>query len=174
MIMAYQMSEESKQKKRAYFKRWQQENKEKRKAQARRRYEENPERHRNYALKSYYKHIDENRAKMRERGRIRYKLQKDEVYKIHYKSHCKLRGEVLTHYGKGQLACVGCGENSLACLTIDHVEGNGAAERSKLPKYQRSGVAFYRWLKKNSFPKGYQTLCMNCQWIKRAKNKEWN
>ena len=158
----------------AYNKEWHQRNRERRKVLARERYIADPERHRTYALKSYYKHIDENRRKQRERKKIEYHQNKSKVYARNYKCHCKLREEVLTYYGKGQLACVECGESRLACLTLDHIEGGGAAERRRLPQYQRAGVAFYRYLKKHNLPEGYQTLCMNCQWVKRAKHKEWN
>jgi len=171
--MAYQMSEESKQRKREYNRRWERANRAKRREQANKRYAENLEQHRAYALKSYYKHIEENRRKQRERKRIIYRQDKARVYAQSYKSHCKIREEVLTHYGNGQLACLECGESRLACLSIDHISGNGADHRKTLPKYQRSGVAFYRWLKKQRYPQGYQTLCMNCQWVKRAENKEY-
>lgn len=76
----------------------------------------------------------------------------------------KLKEEVLTHYGKGRLACVMCGENRTNCLSIDHIEGGGNKERHNR---LRASHAFYRWLKNNGYPKGYQTLCMNCQFIKR-------
>lgn len=170
--MAYVMSEQSKQRKREYNRVWGLENRERRKEQARARYANDPGRHRNYALKSYYKHIDNNRRKQNERATIRYRQDKAKSYAINYKSRCKIREETLTHYGGGKLTCVKCGENRLPCLTIDHKNGKGAIERLKLPQYQRAGVNFYRYLRKMNHPVGYQTLCMNCQWIKRAENKE--
>lgn len=78
--------------------------------------------------------------------------------------------EVLTHYGNGKYACVKCGFNNKYTLTLDHMEGGGNAERKRLKS--QGGVSFYRWLKKNNYPLGYQTLCMNCQWIKRMENHE--
>jgi len=79
--------------------------------------------------------------------------------------------EVLTHYGNGKLACVQCGEDRVACLSIDHIEGGGNKQRKgKL----RASTAFYRWLKREGYPKGYQTLCMNCQFIKRFDQGEHN
>ncbi len=30
-------------------------------------------------------------------------------------------------------------------------------------------ACLYQWLKNNGFPEGYQVLCMNCQFIKRAE-----
>ena len=85
----------------------------------------------------------------------------------------ELKTEVLTHYGEGRLACVMCGESRLACLSIDHIEGGGVSNRKELNAY---GYRFYKRLKKEDFPKGYQTLCMNCQFVKavydRAKKRE--
>lgn len=81
----------------------------------------------------------------------------------------KLKIEVLTYYGGGKLACGVCGEARLACLSIDHIEGGGAEWRRKTG---RGGTSFYTWLKKQGYPEGYMTLCMNCQWVKRDINKE--
>lgn len=85
----------------------------------------------------------------------------------------EIKTEVLTHYGKGCLACAMCGESRLACLSIDHINGGGVSHRKELNAY---GYRFYKRLKHDNFPEGYQTLCMNCQFIKavsdRAKKKE--
>ena len=81
----------------------------------------------------------------------------------------RLKIEVLTRYGNGQCVCVQCGENRPPCLSIDHINGNGADHKKKMvgPSH------FYQWLKNNNWPLGFQTLCMNCQWIKRHDNKEY-
>ncbi len=85
----------------------------------------------------------------------------------------ELKVEVLGHYGKGRVACVQCGESRLACLSIDHINAGGKSHRKELNAY---GYRFYKWLKLADLPEGYQTLCMNCQFIKvvfdRAKSKE--
>ena len=73
---------------------------------------------------------------------------------------------VLTHYGGGNLACVTCGYDDLKALSIDHINGNGSKHKKSI------GMNTYRWLIKNNYPLGYQTLCMNCQWVKRHDNKE--
>lgn len=77
----------------------------------------------------------------------------------------RLKIEVLTHYGGERLACVMCGESRLPCLSIDHMNGGGCAERDRLGIHDYA--AFYYWLKKQGYPDGYQTLCMNCQFIRR-------
>ena len=78
----------------------------------------------------------------------------------------RLKIEILTHYGRGKLACVVCGESDKACLSIYNLKGGGAAHVKRLG----GAVMFYPWLKRKGFPECYQTLCMNCQWKKRAND----
>lgn len=54
----------------------------------------------------------------------------------------------------------------MACLSIDHIKGGG----NKHLKLIKGNL--YNWLIKNNFPTGFQTLCMNCQFIKRYENNE--
>ena len=61
-----------------------------------------------------------------------------------------------------------CGENRLACLSLDHIKGGGNQERKKLKKMGRT---FYQWLKKQGYPPEHQTLCMNCQFVKKQDEK---
>jgi len=77
----------------------------------------------------------------------------------------KIRIEILTHYGNGKLSCVRCGFSDIRALSIDHINGGGNEHR-KVEGY------FYTQLKKKGFPEGFQTLCMNCQFIKRDEKKE--
>ncbi len=86
------------------------------------------------------------------------------------KAHAERKLRVLTHYGWGKSRCIECGENRLACLSVDHIGGGGLKHRKELGI--NSGSAFYSWLEKNGYPRGYQTLCMNCQYIKKEENKE--
>ena len=65
--------------------------------------------------------------------------------------------DVLDAYG---CKCVCCGEKEITFLTIDHIHGNGNNERRSLGI--QGGVAFYRFLRKSDYPKGYQVLCFNC------------
>jgi hypothetical protein len=97
------------------------------------------------------------------------KYSPDQKRKWNKTASTKLKLEVTTVYGGGESKCVLCGEHRLACLSIDHPKGNGAEERRDLKCL--SGTHFYRWLKKNNFPPGYRTLCMNCQFITRAENR---
>jgi len=84
------------------------------------------------------------------------------------KARVDIKTETLTHYGSGRLACVMCGESRLACLSLDHIDGGGRFHRKELNRY---GYRFYILLKRQGFPKGYQTLCMNCQFVKAALDR---
>ncbi|KKN02260.1 hypothetical protein LCGC14_1119380, partial [marine sediment metagenome] len=64
--------------------------------------------------------------------------------------------------------CVHCGFDDTRALSIDHINSNGHHLRTKDPTHRDTA----KWLKDNGFPDGYQTLCMNCQWIKKVDNNE--
>jgi len=104
-------------------------------------------------------------------SRTYYHKHRLELVEYKYARAVALKIEVLTHYGKGECACVVCKYNNLDALSIDHINGNGNVHRQTLGNNQ-TGNHFYLWLKRNGYPEGYQTLCMNCQWIKRAKYRE--
>ena len=78
--------------------------------------------------------------------------------------YLRLKQEVLTHYSNGRLICVKCGFNDIRALSIDHIDGGGNQFRQITR--MTSSYTFYGWLKRNGYPIGYQTLCMNCQVIK--------
>lgn len=65
-------------------------------------------------------------------------------------------------------------DNSLGCakfdlLHIDHIQGNGAEERSRLSNH---GV--YRRILEMEHPETeYQLLCANCNWQKKIENNEY-
>ena len=83
--------------------------------------------------------------------------------------HRELKREVLAHYSIGNKpTCTHCGFNDLRALSIDHINGNGHRLRTQ----DKAHRLIYRWLKDNSYPSGYQTLCMNCQFIKRFVDHE--
>jgi serine/threonine protein phosphatase PrpC len=95
----------------------------------------------------------------------------------------RIKREVLTHYGNGKCVCVKCGFSDIRSLSIDHINGNGNKHRAEVVRTTAKekgtvngggGIRFYRWLIKNNLPEGYQTLCMNCQFIKRDENCELN
>lgn len=103
--------------------------------------------------------------------KLRYYKKKDKIIKNTRERSLRIKTEVLTHYGFGKCICVRCGFNDMRALTIDHINGNGSEHRKNNKEIK--GQRIYWWLIKNGFPDGYQTLCMNCQFIKRYQNKEF-
>lgn len=63
-------------------------------------------------------------------------------------------------YGGPVCAGPDCGVTDIACLTIDHIDGGGNRHRKE------TGPHSYRWLKRHSYPPGYQVLCHNCNILK--------
>lgn len=116
--------------------------------------ESNPDKVKKYAKEYRRRHVDELRKKACE---------------WHKKWRERIKPDILTHYSNGKLACVKCGFDDIRALSIDHINGGGNKHRRGLP---RASFSLYRWLKTNNYPEGYQTLCMNCQWIKRQENGE--
>jgi len=100
-------------------------------------------------LQKCKKYQDKNREKRNAYGR-RWSLKKKKI--------------VLAHYGTGRPVCVECGFKDIRALSLDHINNDGAEQRRK---HGMNTQQFYGWLIRNNFPLGYQTLCMNCQWIKR-------
>lgn len=77
----------------------------------------------------------------------------------------------LTKYGPG---CRCCAEDREPFLVIDHVGGGGNAHRQVVAKRAHPAVGarsgggpyFYRWLRLNGYPSGFQVLCANCNMAK--------
>jgi hypothetical protein len=67
-------------------------------------------------------------------------------------------------------ACACCGEDNIDFLTLDHVNGDGKADR-EARKMDGGGASFYAWLKARNFPDKdrYQVLCANCNGAKGTK-----
>lgn len=89
-----------------------------------------------------------------------------ECHRKRIEGYAQLKAEVFTAYG---MKCVCCGANHLDFLAIDHIDGKGAAHRKKLfgKRYKSgTGVHFYRWLKANRYPQGFQVMCHNCNFSK--------
>ncbi len=87
----------------------------------------------------------------------------------------RVKLKVLSHYSPSvlcQCSLENCWHGDRPCpvsdtraLNIDHVNGGGT-KHVRAIKGQKHGSSFYRWLIAQEFPKGYQVLCINCNWIK--------
>lgn len=85
---------------------------------------------------------------------------------ISRKAKAALRQKVLDAYGR---KCTRCGFSDERALTLDHILNNGAQERKAIGE---RGV-YLRCLKIEHRTE-YQTLCMNCQFIKRVESFRQN
>lgn len=119
----------------------------------------------------YLIHREELNRKRRERWQWWYPEHKGQLLDATKRCNRAVKIEVLTHYGNGKFACVKCGFGDIRALTLDHINGGGYQERKKIGG--AGGVNLYYLLRKQGYPEGYQTLCMNCQFIKRVENKEY-
>lgn len=98
----------------------------------------------------------QNPEKYKARGRRHYV--KHRPKKLEYASvrSQELKESAFDKYGWD---CQCCGESDVAFLTIDHIVPPG-----NKTNYEKK--ALYGWLKKNSYPEGFQTLCWNCNMAK--------
>jgi hypothetical protein len=78
----------------------------------------------------------------------------------------KLRKGVLDQMGG---KCVRCGFADYRALQIDHIEGGGLKELRE--RWGGNPHTLYRYIRDHGSG-GYQLLCANCNWIKRAENRE--
>lgn len=113
-----------------------------------------------------------NPDKEKEYRKRHYEKHKEQLRIVAKAYHVKTKLVVLGYYSNGELKCARCGESRLPCLSIDHISGGGLKHRRSIGINSGGGSTFYRWLRNNCFPEGYQVLCMNCQYIKRNENKE--
>ena len=66
------------------------------------------------------------------------------------------RLRVLVAYSGDPAHCVCCGEEEVAFLALDHVNGGGQKHRKQI------GRSIYDWAIDNDFPPGLRVLCHNC------------
>ena len=92
----------------------------------------------------------------------KYQLEnKEKLNKNQRKAGRKFKCQVMNRYGGH---CINCKEKQIQFLTVDHTNNDGAEHRKKIGK-----TTIYGWLVKNNFPKGFQILCYNCNWVKWIK-----
>lgn len=73
------------------------------------------------------------------------------------KLNTSLKLKAFEMYGGCKCNC--CGIDTIAFLTIDHVNNDGNIHRRE-DKQAKNNM--YRWLAKNNYPEGFQVLCWNC------------
>ena len=108
-----------------------------------------------------YKEINRKRSEEYHKNPDKFKSKANE-YQRNW--NFKIKVEVLSHYSKTDYPkCVDCGYDKIKALSIDHIEGGGTQHRRQIG----GGGRFYWWLRKNGFPEGYDTVCMNCNWLRK-------
>lgn len=140
------------------------------------------ESHRAQQIEYYHQYYLTHHEEALKIQRLYYKNHKKQAadwYKEYYQNHRdkriqdykqgnqQIKREVLTYYGNGKLACVKCGCDDVRALTIDHINGGGEIHRKAI-----GTRPMYRWLKNNNLPLGFQTLCNNCNFVKKIINGE--
>lgn len=124
--------------------------------------EKNPEKRR-LAEKEWRKRNYEKAITYQRRWVKEHKDRIPDYAKKHNEKNKKL---VLDAYGvNGIHECACCGEGTIEFLSIDHKNGGGNKHRRELQSNGKGGN-FYRWLRKEGFPQGYQILCYNCNLAK--------
>jgi len=116
-----------------------------------------------YGKEWYKNYREKHREELITKNREYYQKHRKELQEKARQKRLKIRLEVIKYYGG---KCICCGEDCMEFLTIDHIKGEGRKHRRSLGGANR----FYNWLRKNNFPKGFQVLCMNCNWGKRMNN----
>src|SRR5438105_2781991 len=139
--------------------RWYAKNQDRARAMARNRYAENPdkERERNREWRNFL--AKEKRCvycgKERDRGDKQLCAACAPIHAAHCKEvHDKVRRDAFNAYGGPQCAC--CGTLVDEFLTMDHIDGGGAAHRAELRGNKNQsgggGLKLYYWLKRNNYP----------------------
>lgn len=75
-----------------------------------------------------------------------------------------LRLKAIEYYSNGKMQCRECGINIIDVLDINHINGNGKKHRKELGNH--GSGHFFRWLKNNNYPNGFNVMCANCNWKK--------
>ncbi len=89
----------------------------------------------------------------------------------HRQRHTRVKVDVVSRYSGGRCVCNKCGFSDIRALSIDHINNDGGCHRRELGK--KGGSGFYRWLRDNNYPSGYEVLCFNCQMIKLSEFRDW-
>ncbi len=115
-----------------------------------------PQQNRDVSVRSYAANREVRKAKARER-REKYPEEGRTL-------RAKWRRRAFDAIGH---TCARCGFDDKRALQFDHINGGGSKERRQI----KSTTAYYRRIIGRGTAE-YQTLCANCNWIKRAETDE--
>ena len=83
---------------------------------------------------------------------------------LNAKTVSDIRRKIFEHYGT---ICAGCADDSFDSLQLDHIGGDGKANRLELMGKNKAGYPFYRKIIQLNYPEGFQTLCKTCNAMKQ-------
>ena len=149
-----------------YQKEWMEKNPNKVKVSQKKYYHNNKE----ARLKNSQKWINENPERYQKRSQD----YRDSHKKQFQKRNMDRRLLVLNHYSKvlsksNIPICGNCGLTKIEFLHIDHIIGRKNTDE---PKHLRGGSNLINYLIRENFPKDYQILCGNCNWLKHFELKQ--
>ena|SRR3990167_659450 len=78
-----------------------------------------------------------------------------------------IRLQAIDVYSHGTFACRHCGYDTVEALCIDHLNDDGKFHRT----LTGAGPSFWLWLKRNTYPDGFQVLCHNCNFLKELRRR---
>lgn len=154
-------TQEQKEKKKEYDKKYRIEHQEERKKYTKKYYKSHPDKakkNREY----YLSHREEHIARVMKYARTHDKERKEygKKYSAEHREkinayakawNAKRRLDVIGHYGG---KCAFCGDKNSNHLAIDHINNDGAEHRRSIGR-----KLIYTWLQKNNYPNGFQVLC---------------
>lgn len=112
--------------------------------------------------KRYYQEVGKYRSYERYKNDEQFRQSRADTDK---RSRERTWQDVFNAYGGDH--CVLCGATDRRVLCIDHVNGDGAAQRKAMNNIH--GYKLAAWLRRHGFPNGYRILCYNCNWREAIK-----
>ena len=110
--------------------------------------------------KKWYEANKDRAREMKKQSMLKRRLENPDLHRKQSRdAKARLKAILFDLYGH---VCARCGFDDKRALTLDHKLNNGNKERKELGE---RGV--YVKARDNYLPNEYQTLCMNCQFIKR-------
>lgn len=107
-----------------------------------------------------------------------YKQWRIEQNSIRKQEKIRMKTEVFAHYCQNGIVKCANPFNvhkedifDLDILTLDHINGDGYKDRDEHGR-RSGGIVFYRKLKLQNYPQGFQVLCGNCQMKKKVVMNE--
>lgn len=135
-------------------------------------YQNNKELCRERVKACYYRNLEKSREKGRDYWKVKLaKMSPEELRDYRQADTAKAKKRYFERKDKifaayGGYVCKCCGELEKSFLSVDHINNN-AQQMIRDGLHKRGSASFYNWLIKNNFPKGFQILCMNCQFGKK-------